>query len=324
MMVRVVASVMCLAAASVVAQEPPTQSPHIILVMGAPGNAEYAEQFSEWAGHWQDVAKQSGATLVQIGTGEDQPKPNDRERFEEAVQATDPDAAGALWIVMIGHGTYARQVAKFNLRGPDISASDLARWLEPVKRPTIVVNCASSSAPFINKLSATNRVVVTSTKSGSQYNFSRFGDHFARAIASPDSDLDHDDEVSVHEAFLRASAEVRQFYESEGRIATEHALIDDNGDGRGTPARMFRGVRPVSKAKDGAQLDGKKAIRITLSPAAERLPLTTAEWKRRDELETELEKLHAQKDKLSSQEYDTRIEPIMIELANIYRAAEAR
>ena len=56
--------------------------------------------------------------------------------------------------------------------------------------------------------------------------------------------FDHDDEVSVLEAFLSASAKVGEFYESESRIATEHAPIDDNGDGKGTPSSMRNVDKP--------------------------------------------------------------------------------
>jgi hypothetical protein len=34
---------------------------------------------------------------------------------------------------------------------------------------------------------------------------------------------------------------VAEFYEADGRLATEHALLDDNGDSLGTPADFFRG-----------------------------------------------------------------------------------
>ncbi len=305
------------------AQDIVSDPPQIILVIGAPGNAEYEEQFSEWSKHWTDVAAKANASLTTIGKSAAE-KLTDLEQLKAAISGIPHDSNAPLWIVMIGHGTYARQVAKFNMRGPDVSAAELAQWLQPVKRPTVVVNCASSSAPFINELSGKDRIVVTATKSGTQYNFARFGEYFSRAIASPDSDLDHDDEVSVHEAFLRAGAEVRQFYDSEARIATENALIDDNGDGRGTPAKMFRGVRPVGKAKQGQELDGRVAIRIALTPAGTRLPFTEQERQRRDEIEKELEQLRSKKANLSEQDYDAAIEPLLVELAKIYQAAEAR
>jgi hypothetical protein len=176
----------------------------------------------------------------------------------------------------------------------------------------------------VNRLSKANRIVVTATKSGTEQNYARFGEYFSRAIASPESDLDHDDEVSVHEAFLRASAEVRQFYETEARIATEHALLDDNGDGKGTPASMFQGTRPAATAKDGAQLDGAIALRVTLSPAGLRLPLTASELKERSAIEDQLDQLRTRKDELSGEAYDAELEPLMLRLAKIYQAAEKR
>ena len=52
------------------------------------------------------------------------------------------------------------------------------------------------------------------------------------------------------------------FYETENRLATEHALIDDNGDSKGTPATFFRGIRPIKRAKDNAAVDGRLAARL--------------------------------------------------------------
>jgi hypothetical protein len=295
----------------------------IILVVGASGADEYGALFSEWSDDWVSLADKAEANLVTIGKS-DPGKLVDREQLKSSIEQVPADGTAPLWIVMIGHGTYARGVAKFNMRGPDVSADELAQWLGPLKRPVVIVNCASSSAPFINKLSANNRIVVTATRSGAQQNFARFGEYFSQAIASPESDLDHDDEVSVHEAFLRASNEVRQFYDAEARISTEQALIDDNGDGRGTPAKMFRGVRPVAKAKEGAALDGPRAMRITLSPSGKQLTFTDQERKARAAIEQQLEQIRAGKSELTETEYDAAIEPLMLQLARIYQAAEQR
>jgi hypothetical protein len=320
----------CIVGASVsLAQEKPTgdtsskDAGGIILVVGASGTDEFGEQFQQWAEKWVDVASKSETPLKQIGLGENG-KTNDRDQLRATIGSVQPQGAEPLWLVMIGHGTFARGVAKFNLRGPDVAATELAEWLKSVQRPVVIVNCASSSGPFINRLSGNNRIVVTSTKSGNEHNYARFGEYFSQAIASADSDLDHDDEVSVHEAFLRASADVRQFYEAEARIATEHALIDDNGDGKGTPATMFRGVRANAKAKDGAKLDGPIASRVTLAPAGGRLPFTPEELEQRASIETDLDKLRERKGELSQQEYDAKIEPLLLRLARIYQAAEKR
>ena len=166
--------------------------------------------------------------------------------------------------MLIGHGTFDGHTAKFNLRGPDVTAEELAEWLKPLKRPLAVINCASASAPFINRLAGENRVVITATKSGDEQNFARFGQYISAAIADPAADLDKDGQVSLLEAYLTACRQVAEFYEQEARLATEHALLDDNGDGLGTPAAWFRGLRATQRAKDGAALDGTRAHQFHL------------------------------------------------------------
>ncbi|QDT12239.1 hypothetical protein [Planctomycetes bacterium K23_9] len=302
---------------------PDDETPEIIVVIGAEGAPEFGEQFGKWGTTWKQIADKTGAKFTTVGRTA-LTKKTDRETLQAALREIPPTRTAATWIILIGHGTYSRQAAKFNLRGPDVSAQDLAEWLQPIQSPLVIVNTASSSAPFINRLSGKNRVVVTATKSGTQYNFARFGKFFANAIASIESDLDHDDEVSVQEAFLRASNDVEEFYKSENRIATENALIDDNADSRGTPAKMFRGVRPIAKAKDGSPLDGNYAARITLSPSGNAWTLAADERKQRDELEHQLEVIRSQKETLDQSEYQTAIEPVMIQLAKIYQAAEER
>ena len=112
-----------------------------------------------------------------------------------------------------------------------------------------------------------NRIVVTATKSGNEMNFARFGQYLAEAIADPRADLDKDGQVSLLEAFLTASGRVEEYYRTHAQLATEHALLDDNGDRLGTPADWFRGVRATKRAKDGAQLDGLRAHQLHLIPS---------------------------------------------------------
>jgi hypothetical protein len=87
---------------------------------------------------------------------------------------------------------------------------------------------------------------------------------------------------------------------------------------------MFRGVHPISEAKDGKALDGKFAMRVALSPSGKGLPLTDQERRQRAELENKLDQLRVKRAKLSDAEFDSAIEPLMIELARIYKTAEQR
>ncbi len=87
---------------------------------------------------------------------------------------------------------------------------------------------------------------------------------------------------------------------------------------------MFRGVRPIAKAKDGIELDGSLAATTTLSPSGTRLILLPEELAKRDLIESQLAAVRKRKDSMEDAVYFATIEPLMIELAEIYRDAESR
>ena len=304
------------------ADEPRTT---VLIVVGAEGSAEYGQQFPLWAARWSDAAKLGRSEVAQIGladAGSETDREQLKKRLAEAAGSGDPLRAqtAPLWLILIGHGTFDGKNARFNLRGPDVAAGELVDWLKPIERPIAVVNCASSSGPFLNELSGPNRVVVTATQSGHEYNFARFGEFLSAAISDPKADLDKDEQTSLLEAFLLASSRVREFYASEGRLMTEHALLDDNGDKLGTPADWFQGVRAVKSAKSGAAVDGLRAAQwhLVRSVREEWLPAETRE--RRDQLEQELAQRRLRKAELSEEEYLGLIEPLLVELAKLYES----
>ncbi len=299
--------------------------PTVIVVVGAAGNEEYGQKFSLWAGNWEAAAKQAQANFVRIGhsaDGKDEKEPNDAERLKKTLAGLEDSSSPAVWLVLIGHGTFDGRKAKFNCRGPDITAEALAEWLKPLSIPVAIINCASASGPFINKVSGPNRVIVTATKSGAEHNYSRFGEYISTAITDKKADLDKDGQTSLLEAYLAASAGVQDFYKQESRLATEHALIEDNGDGLGTPADWFQGFRAVRTAKTGAIPDGNRANQFVLIPSADDKELSAKVKTKRDELELEIAELRTRKAKLSEEDYYRELEPLLLELARLYRDAE--
>ena len=224
-----------------------------------------------------------------------------------------------LWIVLIGHGTFDGKDAKFNLAGPDISARELSALLNAIKREVVLINASSSSAPFMNELARADRIVVTATKSGHEENYTRFGKFFSASVVDPAADLDQDGQVSLLEGFLTASRRVEDFYKAEKRLATEHALIDDNGDGKGAGANFFRGVRSVKQAEDAAKVDGFRAHQVHFLPSEEEARLSADQRKRRNALELELEDLRGRKGKLPENEYLKELERILLQIGRIYR-----
>jgi hypothetical protein len=290
----------------------------LVLIIGAAGEPEYGEKFSQWAGLWKQATAKGGLQMSVIGEDTDNPT-NDRTRLLSVLTNEAAKPAGELWLVLIGHGTYDGRLAKFNLRGPDISASDLAAVLKPCKRSLAVIECASASGPFINALSGPDRVIVTATRSGYEVNATRFGGYMAEAIADPAADLDKDGQTSLLEAFLLASHKVAQFYKETGRLATEHPLLDDNGDGLGTPADWFRGVRAVKTAANGKSVDGVRAHQFHLVRSDVEQELSVAARGRRDELERKLSELRSRKEAMPEDEYYRQLEGILVEIARLYQ-----
>ena len=311
-----------LAAVFALAAEPVAQ-PIVLLVVGAAGEAEYATNFARWAGLWEKASRDGGARFLSIGqTGTN--AMTDLEQLRRALSNEAAESAAELWLVLIGHGTFDGKEAKFNLRGPDLSAVDLAEWLKPFRRPVAVINCASASSPFINKLSATNRVIIAATRSGYEQNYARFGEYISSAVADPQADLDKDGQTSLLEAFLMASRRVAEFYNTEGRLATEHALLDDNGDGLGTPADWFRGIRAMKKAKEGASADGLRAHQFHLVRSEQEQMLSSGLRARRDELELAIARLRDAKGQIKEDDYYQQLEKLVVELARLYERKEAK
>ena len=289
----------------------------VMVVVGAPGETEFGSDFSTEAALWSKVSGLASAKHILIGLAETG-GPSDHDRLQQALAAEPKESAAELWVVLVGHGTFDGKEAKFNLRGPDLATTELAEWLKSFRRPLAIIDTSSASAPFLAKLSAPGRVVVTSTRSGFEQNYSRFGKFFAEAMADPASDLDKDEEVSLLEAFLSAAHRTTEFYKTEGRLATEHALLDDNGDGLGTPADWFRGVRATKQARDGASLDGARAQQFHLVRSAAERELPAAVRARRDELELGVAKLRETKAKLTGEDYYRQLEKLLLELAALY------
>ena len=295
-------------------------APTLIIVIGAPGEEEYARQFKKWVDQWTKATQKAKATLHTIGIQDKRSsdKP-DKNQLKELIEAQPKIDAEPLWLVLIGHGTYDGKSAKFNLRGPDISAAELAEWLKNHDRLTAVVNCASSSGPFIAALSGPNRVIATATRSGFEQNYTRLGGHLAAAITDPTADLDKDQQVSLLEAFITAAHRTAEFYKTEGRLATEHPLIDDNTDGRGTPADWFRGIRITKQPEDNSLPDGLRAHQLHLVLSESEQNLSPKTRRQRNALELQLAKLRTQKSVLEEDEYYKKVELLLLQLARLYQ-----
>ena len=285
----------------------------VMIIAGAGGEEEYTELFAEWAGELAGAFGGNAAEMVHITN-----KPEDtgaRKTVESTLNKWVENPDVEIWILLVGHGTFDGKVAKFNLVGNDASDADFKHWLKPHRGPLVFINTSSCSAPFIRSLSGPNRVVATATKSGYEQNFCRFGGYMAAALGQAEADLDKDGAVSVLEAFLIASRQAGEFYRENDRLVSENALLDDNGDGMGTPADWFRGVRTQKKAKGKSSADGKlsRLVFPVIPPAEKDIPAPLR--KKRLAIEAKIETLRSLKKTLEAEIYYRDLEKLFLELA---------
>lgn len=288
----------------------------VIVVVGAPAETKYGAAFKEWTQRWKNACLFAQVPSQVMGL-DDSPAQSDRDRLKITLAGLAGESNEPLWLILIGHGTFDRRTARFNLRGPDVSADELAEWLTPVKRPIAIACCFAASGPFLPALSGPDRVVLVATRSGSEQNFSHFGDFLSKSIADPSADLDKDRQTSLWEAYLAAGRLTADWYKSQGLLATEHSLLDDNGDQQGTRHDLFRGLRPLEAAAGGKSLDGSRAHQWHLITTAEESSLTPEEKQRRDALELEVLTLRDQKASVAEEEYFVKLETLLVELARI-------
>jgi hypothetical protein len=119
----------------------------VLIVVGAEGEADYKAGFAAQVPLWEKAAAQAGAKPVVVGAAPEAETETDWAQIKRTLEAEPKAGTGELSVVMIGHGTFDGKESKFNLRGPDLAAGDLAAWLKPFGRPLAVINTASASAP---------------------------------------------------------------------------------------------------------------------------------------------------------------------------------
>ena len=134
-------------------------------------------------------------------------------------------------LYLIGHGSGAEEEAKFNIVGPDITGAEFAEMLDQFdEQDIVIVNTTSASYGFSTSLSGEGRVVISSTRSPSERYDPIFSRYFIEALDNRNGDRDKNNRVSMLEAFEYAKSNVEAWYEDQGRLASEHAGLDDNGD----------------------------------------------------------------------------------------------
>jgi peptidase C13-like protein len=290
----------------------------LLIVVGLSGDPEHGELFQKWGAALAEASAKVGVTQDRLVYLADTKEPAGRingratrEEIDKALTAFSKTAApeDVVYIVLFGHGSFDGQTARFNLPGPDITAAEFNTMIRRVPaRNVVFVNTSSSSGPFVEALSAQGRTIITATRSGAEQFTTLFGGYFVEAFSSDTADADKNGRISMLEAFQYAKAEVARAYEREGLLATEHAMLDDNGDKNGSQTPAATGA------------DGKLAAALSLGSAADAAPLPDdpklrALYLERRDLERRVESLRLLKDSMPPAKYTSELERLVTDLA---------
>jgi hypothetical protein len=260
-----------------------------LILCGLPGDDEHRALY---AGATEQIVKglveQSGFATADVWVRfGNEPKPGDGPALQGSRGlsnreniAADADALrkismpdDALWVIVLGHGHFDGRRSHLNLPGSDLTDSAFARLFEGIKaNEQVFFITTSASGFFLKPLAARGRVSIAATEADQEVNETLFPLALAEILASPPavSDRDKDGTLSVFELYLAVVANVIGRYVEDELIPTEHAQLDDNGDGRGSePQSVFlppeatdEKEKPKVEPKLGPKDDGFLASKI--------------------------------------------------------------
>ena len=223
--------------------------------------------------------------------------------------ARDAQADDDFTLILIGHGSFDGVEYSFNLVGPDLTAAQIALMCDRIAaRRQLVVDTTSASGGALPFLLRPGRAVVAATKSGTEKNATVFARYWVEALEDPAADTDKSDSVSAMEAFTYASKKTAAFYDSEKRLATEHAVFNDTGKGEA--------VRQAGNGQ-GTLLASFTLRRLGTSQQAASDPRKRALLDEKDQLEQKIDTLKYRKAAMDPEDYKKQLTEALVELAKV-------
>ena len=281
---------------------------YYVVVAGLGGEPDYEQRFTAAAKDLDRVFKASGNSAhVYTLTGPQATAAQMRETL--GAIARDSKADDDFVLVLIGHGSFDGTEYKFNLVGPDLTAPEIAELCNRVPAGRqLVVNTTSSSGGSVPALERPGRAVIASTKSGTEKNATTFARYWVEALQDPAADTDKSDSISAMEAFTYAAKKTAAFYDSQKRLATEHAVFDDVG--RGDP------VREAGNGQ-GQLLSSITVLRMGGALQASNDPNKRALLEKKEELEQKIDELKYKKAAMDPDDYKKQLTTALVELAKV-------
>jgi hypothetical protein len=290
---------------------PPARgSVYSVTVAGLVGEPDYEQRFTVAATDLDKLLKAAGADVhVYTLTGAAATRARLTQVLGEVAHDAKPEDDFVL--TLIGHGSFDGVEYKFNLVGPDVSAAELADLCNRVAaRRQLIVNTTSASGGSIPALRRPGRAVIASTKSGTEKNATVFARYWVEALQDPSADVDKSESVSALEAFQYADRKTAEFYTSQKRLATEHAVFEDTG--KGEPVRAL--------AVDGGEGRFLASLILVRSGDAQKAAFDSTKrdlLTKREDVERQIDVLKYQKAAMSQGDYEQQLKALLVGLARI-------
>ena len=122
------------------------------------------------------------------------------------------------------------------------------------------------------------------------------------ALRDPAADVDKTETISALEAFHYAERKTADFYESQKRLATEHAVVEDAGEGK------LAAAFPL--------------VRMGANAAAASDPAKRPLLEKKEQLEQAIDKLKYEKAAIPADAYKKQLTQLLLELARTQEALE--
>ena len=288
---------------------------YYVTIAGLVGEPDYEQRFTASAKDLDKQLKATGADAhVYSLTGGEATRTRLTQVLGEVARDAKPEDDFVL--ILIGHGSYDGVEYKFNLVGPDMSAANLAALCNRVPaRRQLIVNATSSSGGSIPAFQRAGRAVIASTKSGTEKNATVFARYFVEALRDPAADVDKNESVSALEAFQYAERKTNEFYTSQKRLATEHAVFEDTG--KGEPVRA-----PAADIGEGRLLSSLTLVRFGEAQKAALDPAKRDLLAKKEDLERQIDVLKYQKAAMSQNEYEQQLKALLVGLARVQAAMD--
>jgi hypothetical protein len=283
-------------------------SVYYVTIAGLGGEPDYDQRFTANAKDLDKLFKASGnGAHVFTLTGNDATRAHLTETLDSIAHDAKPEDDFVL--IMIGHGSFDGEEYKFNLVGPDITAAELAAVCDRIPtRRQLIVNATSASGGSVAALEKPGRGVIAATKSGTEKNATVFARYWVEALQDPTADLDKSDSISAMEAFEYAQRKTAAFYESQKRLATEHAVFEDTG--------RNEAVREPSKS-EGMLLASFPVLRIGAAQKQANDPAKQSLLAKKEDLEQKIDALKYQKAAMDPADYKQQLTAALVELAQV-------